>query len=305
MAHSVYGAPPSGSKYPPFKQLESSRSDFDTTASYTLTKTIDPNFTAGQGLNSHPASALAASDSSSFHVIQLGKTDISSAMVYKLLISGIAPRPVALVTTLHENGTPNLAPISWYQMVSHNPAMVMISFGGSEDRRKDSELNIQRTKEFSISASCEFMAEALNFASVDAPPGVSEFALTGLTPVKSKVIQTPRIKESPFSMECQLEEVKKIYSDEGKHTTTLVLGRIKVLHVRKDTINDATGAIDAAKTLPITRIGGLQYARTTVGYELERPKWDIIKDTPEVKQALERGIKPAFENTDPVLEKYP
>ncbi|EPQ28847.1 uncharacterized protein PFL1_03650 [Pseudozyma flocculosa PF-1] len=293
------------SKYPPFKEAEAARPEFDTSASYTLTKTVDPDFKAGQGLNSHPAASAAASDSASYHVIELGKTEISPAMIYKLLISGIAPRPVALVTTLNEDGSPNLAPISWYQMVSHNPATVMISFGGSEDRRKDSELNIGRLGEFSISASCEPMAEALNFASIDSPHGVSEFALTGLTPVKSKTIQTPRIKESPFSMECTVLEEKKLYDANGKHTTTLVLGNIKAIHIRKDTINPQTGAIDAQKTLPITRIGGLQYARTTVGYELERPKWDVVKDTPEVKQALERGVKPVFENTDPILEKYP
>ena len=81
-------------------------------------------------------------------------------------------------------------------MVSHNPPMIMISFGGGEDRRKDSENNIARLQEFSISSSNEPFAEALNYASIDSPPGVSEYALTGLTPVKSKVIKTPRVKVS-------------------------------------------------------------------------------------------------------------
>ncbi|PWZ02677.1 hypothetical protein BCV70DRAFT_4337 [Testicularia cyperi] len=294
-----------GSKYKPFKEEESKRAPFDPSLSYTIAQAPDTNFRAGQGLNSHPASAVFGSDDASFHVIQMGKTDVSAASMYKLMISAIAPRPVALVTTLNEDGSPNLAPISWYQMVSHNPAMVMISFGGSEDRRKDSENNVKRLQEFSVSASSEPYAEALNFASIDCPPGVSEYALTGLTPVKSKVIQTPRVKESPFSMECQVEYIREILNDEGKHTTTMVLGRVKVLHIRKDTIHPDTGAVDASKTLPITRIGGLQYARTSLGYELERPKWDLVKDTPEVKDAMARGPKPFFETKDPILEKYP
>ncbi len=221
------------------------------------------------------------------------------------MISSIAPRPVALVTTLDEDGEPNLAPISWYQMVSQDPPMVMVSFGGGENRRKDSENNIKRLKEFSVSSSSEPYAEALNFASVDCPTGVSEYALSGLTPVKSKVIKTPRVKEAPMSMECELEYVRDIHNDEGKHTTTLVLGRVRVMHIRKDMINPETGAVDASKTLPITRIGGLQYARTSVGYELERPKWSEIKDRPDVQAALEKGPKVWFENKDEVLESHP
>lgn len=305
----TYGVPGAGagggSKYRPFKEEEAKRAEFDTSLSYTLTKAPDVDFKAGQGLNSHPASAYFGADDAEFHVIQVGKTKVSSGTMYKLMISSIAPRPVALVTTLNEDGSPNLAPISWYQMVSHDPAMVMISFGGGENRRKDSENNIKRLKEFSISSSSEPYAEALNFASVDCPTGTSEYALSGLTPVKSKAIHTPRVKEAPMSMECELEYTRDIHNADGKHTTTLVLGRVKVLHVRKDTINPETGAVDASKTLPVTRIGGLQYARTSVGYELERPKWSEIKDRPDVKAALEKGSQPWFENKDEVLDSYP
>ncbi|CBQ67749.1 conserved hypothetical protein [Sporisorium reilianum SRZ2] len=305
----TYGVPGAGagggSKYKPFKEEEAKRPDFDASLSYTLTKAPDVDFKAGQGLNSHPAFAKFGADDAEFHVIQVGKTKVSSSAMYKLLISSIAPRPVALVTTLNEDGSPNLAPISWFQMVSQDPAMVMISFGGSEDRRKDSENNIKRLNEFSVSSSSEPYAEAVNFASVDCPSGVSEYALTGLTPVKSKVIKTPRVKEAPMSLECEVEYIREIHNAEGKHTTTLVLGRVRVLHIRKDTIHPETGAVDASKTLPITRIGGLQYARTSTGYELERPKWDLIKDSPDVKAALARGVKPWFENKDEVLESYP
>lgn len=106
-------------------------------------------------------------------------------------------------------------------------------------------------------------------------------------------------------MECEVEYIRDIHNAEGKHTTTLVLGRVCALHIRKDMINPDTGAVDASKSLPITRIGGLQYARTSVGYELERPKWDDIKDRHDVKTALEQGPKPWFETKDEVLESYP
>ena len=131
-----------------------------------------------------------------------------SGSVNWLITGSVGPRPVALVTTLNEDGSPNLAPISWYQMVSQDPAMVMISFGGSEDRRKDSENNIKRLNEFSISSSSEPYAEALNFASVDCPSGISEYALSGLTPVKSKVIKTPRVKVSHLPLRSSPKETQ-------------------------------------------------------------------------------------------------
>ncbi|KIS71918.1 uncharacterized protein UMAG_11344 [Mycosarcoma maydis] len=305
----TYGVPGAGagggSKYKPFKEEEAKRPEFDPSLSYTLTKAPNVNFEAGQGLNSHPASSKFGADDAEYHVIQIGKTKVSSSTMYKLMVSSIAPRPVALVTTLNEDNSPNLAPISWYQMVSQDPPMVMISFGGGENRRKDNENNIKRLQEFSISSSSEPYAEALNFASVDCPPGISEYALSGLTPVKSKVIKTPRVKEAPMSMECEVEYIREICNAEGKHTTTLVLGRVRVMHLRKDTIHPETGAVDASKTLPVTRIGGLQYARTSVGYELERPKWSEIKDRADVQAALERGPKVWFENKDEVLDSYP
>lgn len=196
----TYGVPGAGagggSKYKPFREEESKRPAFDPALSYTLTKAPDTSFRAGQGLNSHPASSSFGDDNAEFHVIQIGKTKVAPGTMYKLMISSIAPRPVALVTTLNEDGSPNLAPISWYQMVSQDPAMVMVSFGGGENRRKDSENNIKRMQEFSVSSSSEPYAEALNFASVDCPSSVSEYALSGLTPVKSKVIETPRVKVS-------------------------------------------------------------------------------------------------------------
>ncbi|PWN49679.1 hypothetical protein IE53DRAFT_369557 [Violaceomyces palustris] len=293
------------SRYPPFKEAEAAREPFDDSIRFKVTKTKETGFKPGQGLNDHVEAKRFADEEASYNIIQIGKTDVESSYIYKLLISGIVPRPVALVTTLNEEGFPNLAPISWYQMVSHDPPMVMLSFGGTEGRRKDSELNIKRTKEFTISSSNEHIAEALNYASVDCPPGVSEFVLAGLTPIESKVVKTPRVKESPFSMECELDYVREIRNDAGKHTSTMCLGRVKVIHFRKDTVNPVSGAVDPAKAMFVSRMGGLLYSRVISGYELERRKWTDIQDQEEVKSALEKGINKTLECKDPVLERYP
>jgi flavin reductase (DIM6/NTAB) family NADH-FMN oxidoreductase RutF len=49
-----------------------------------------------------------------------------------------------------------------------------------------------------------------SMASIDAPPGVSEWALTGLTPVPSDLVKAPRVGESAFAMECTLEHMHDV-----------------------------------------------------------------------------------------------
>jgi flavin reductase (DIM6/NTAB) family NADH-FMN oxidoreductase RutF len=44
-----------------------------------------------------------------------------------------------------------------------------------------------------------------SYAAIDCPPDVSEWELTGLTPVPSDVVKAPRVGESAFCMECTLE----------------------------------------------------------------------------------------------------
>lgn len=83
---------------------------------------------------------------------------------------------------------------------------------------KDSYQNILSTNEFVVSMISETFLEAANYTSVDAPPSVSEWALAGLTPVKSSLVGPPRVGESVFSMECTLKHSWEVTDDEGKET---------------------------------------------------------------------------------------
>ncbi|KDN48427.1 hypothetical protein K437DRAFT_255533 [Tilletiaria anomala UBC 951] len=304
---------------PPFKETEASRPSFDASLSSSFSKSQAPDvdWKPGQGTNdTHEAP-------SKYHykIIVPGKTEIGPMDMYKLMLGGISPRPVALVTTKSKEGQLNLCPVSWYQMLSHNPPLVMLSFGGDQGRRKDSEVNIEATGEFTISSASEPYAEALNYSSIDAPHGTSEYALTGLTPVASRLVSPPRVKEAPFSMECKLDFRREYYADgsgvssltheaangqgKGGLTTVIVVARVVVLHVREDCLNE-DGSVNMAQMLPLTRVSGMLYTRTTHGFELVRPKWDEVKDTPEVQAALKREVTvvpPDFE--DPILLSYP
>lgn len=137
------------SRHPPFAEVQASRPAFEVDT-FSKTKTFDPEWKPGQGLNSHPASkdfAAAAEGDIPFKVVQPGVTKMGPRDVYKILIGAVSPRPVAMVGTYGEDGTPNLAPISFYQVVCHNPPLLMVSFGGPGYTRKDSEVNIKRSQE--------------------------------------------------------------------------------------------------------------------------------------------------------------
>lgn len=204
------------------------------------------------------------------------------------------------------DGTPNLAPVSWYQMISNDPALVMISFGGKRERLKDSEENILRSKQFTISSSSERYAEAVNFASINAPTGTSEFVLTGLTPVPAVMIHAPRVGEAPFSMELEVDHTHQWNDEKGNLTTTMVIGKVKLIHVREDII-DETGGINIKALRPISRFSGTTYGRNVVGYDLTIPNWNEYKDDPSIQTAIEKGPKKpkANANKATILKKFP
>lgn len=140
------------SHHPPFAEAQAKLPPLEVDA-FQKTQTLDPMWAPGSGLTaSHPASAhfaAAARGEVPFRVVQPGVTDMEPRMIYKILIGAVAPRPVAMVGTVGEDGVYNLAPISFYQVVCSDPPLVMIAFGGPgfHGTRKDSEGNIRRTQE--------------------------------------------------------------------------------------------------------------------------------------------------------------
>lgn len=191
---------------------------------------------------------------------------------------------------------------------------------------------------FSPSFRSEPFVEALNFASVDAPQEQSEYALAGLTPVSSKLVQPPYVGESPFAMECKVDFTKEYDNAQGQHTTTLVIARVVMIHVREDCIKDG-GLVshrrkeafqlnirvwfirksdfalpwsshllqfylkwsqDPSKSLLVTRFGGMLYARSTEGFELQRPKFSDLSR----EDQSHRKVEVVDRNTE-ILKKFP
>ncbi|BGP52793.1 hypothetical protein JCM8202v2_000350 [Rhodotorula sphaerocarpa] len=207
--------------------------------------------------------------------------------LYKMMIS--TPRPIGFLSTINGEGERNLAPFSYFNIVSHDPPCVMASFTHpNENELKGSCENILETKEFVANLISEPFVEAANYTSIDAPKGVSEWPLSGLTPIESKTIKPPRVGESAFSMECVLEHHYHLFNDAGKRTGTVVLGRIKMFHVRSDLLDDSM-IVDTDRLQPVSRLGGITYGRTTAVYETPRPVFEKEKEREEVQKLLAKA----------------
>lgn len=284
------------SHHPPFKQVEGSRPEFDAKQQWSWTKTPSPEWTVGSGANgveSLPGVKEGLWDGTQpegrFREVDPAKEE-AKGKLYKMLISAITPRPIGFISTVNAKGETNLAPFSYFNVVSHDPAVVMVSFSHPNgDEMKGTCENILTTKEFSANIISEPFIEAANYTSIDAPKGVSEWPLSGLTPVPSKMIKPARVGESGFSMECVLEHSYDLKNDKGVRTGTVVLGRVKLFHARSDLIDGESLIVDTNKLMPVSRLGGITYARTTQAFELPRPVFDKEKERDEVKKLLAKA----------------
>ncbi|ODO07382.1 flavoprotein oxygenase [Cryptococcus wingfieldii CBS 7118] len=279
-------------KHQPFKEVEATRPDFHSDVDPSFTKTPNPDFKPGQGLNNLPSAG-------DFSPTEKGWKSIipeneAGADVYKMMISAITPRPIAFVSSLGDDGKANLAPISYFNAVSHDPPTIMISIaaGQRSDGLKDTSHNIKDTKEFCVSIISEPFIEAANYTSIDAPPEVDEWALSGLTQRSSETVSPPHVAESAFSMECEVSHWHDLVGSQGKTTSSVILGRIKRFQVREFVVDpEDPMKIRTEQLRPVSRLGGISYSRSTQILELPRPVWKQVQDTPEVKEALEQGAK--------------
>ncbi|RSH86027.1 uncharacterized protein EHS24_004226 [Apiotrichum porosum] len=168
----------------PFKEAEASRPDFDSSATPFFTKTPQPDWKPGGGLNDLPSAQEFKPENATWRSIDPDTHDKTA--MYKMMISAIQPRPIAFVSTLSPDGAANLAPISFFNMVAPDPPTVMISVSTKGGALKDTNLNIKNLKEFAVSIISEPFLEAANYTAVDAPAGVDEWALSGLTKRESE-----------------------------------------------------------------------------------------------------------------------
>jgi flavin reductase (DIM6/NTAB) family NADH-FMN oxidoreductase RutF len=269
--------------HPDFSKVQASRPDFPK-RDFQFIKTVKPEWTYGSGGNDGGASLEKN------HIdIQPYEEGRQAAQNYKLLISGIVPRPIGFLSTRSKDGsTTNLSPFSYTQVINHDPPIFIVGFAGGMDNAKDSLRNLIESKECSINIISEHFIEAANATSIDAPYGVSEWALSGLHPAPCKDVRCSRVKESVFSIEGRLVDTREFESraTPGKKAGVMAIIEGIRFWVREDAIDETRSLIDPSILRPMSRLGGISYGRTIEGLEIPRPVMAEEKRAGKVDESL-------------------
>jgi flavin reductase (DIM6/NTAB) family NADH-FMN oxidoreductase RutF len=193
--------------------------------------------------------------------------DLSPGQRYKLLAGLIVPRPIALVTSLDAAGNLNAAPYSFFNCFGSDPALVILNVADRTDASpKDSAANAQTAGRFVVNLVDEAMAERMNAASADYPPGVSEPAAVGLATEACPGSDVPRLAESPASFACDLHSIQMI------GLNRLVIGEVTHAAVREGIVDVAKLHVDVEQLQMVGRMSPPGwYCRTTDRFELDRP----------------------------------
>lgn len=183
-------------------------------------------------------------------------------MLHACLLGGIAPRPIAFVSTVNAQGQVNLAPFSYFNVFSANPPLVIFSPArrGRDATTKHTWDNVQEVGEVVVNLVDHALVHACSLASTDYPEGVDEFVKTGLTAVPSEEVKPPRVGESPVQLECKVVKLESLGDHGG--AGQLVFAEIVRMHFRSDVLNE-DGVPDAVKLDLVGRCGGAHYVRAS------------------------------------------
>jgi flavin reductase (DIM6/NTAB) family NADH-FMN oxidoreductase RutF len=188
--------------------------------------------------------------------------------IYKMLIGMVVPRPIAFVSTVSRDGIRNLAPFSFFTVVSANPPVICFApMRNSRGLMKDTLRNIEETREFTVNVVSEEFVQQMNMCSGEYGPEIDEFEISRLTPVASDLVAPPRVGESKASMECKLLQI--VEASAQPLGGSLVLGEVLRFHVADAVIENFRVDPDALNA--VGRMGGPAYTRTKDRFDIARP----------------------------------
>jgi flavin reductase (DIM6/NTAB) family NADH-FMN oxidoreductase RutF len=162
----------------------------------------------------------------------------------------IAPRPIGWISSRDAKGNINLAPYSFFNAFCYKPPII----GFSSTNWKDSAGNIQETGEFVWNLATKDLAQQMNATAAHVARDVNEFNVAGLTAVPCKLVNVPRVAESPVAFECKLTEIVQLKGANGEKAQAWVtFGEVVAVHIDKAMIKD--GVYQTAWAKPIVRAG--------------------------------------------------
>lgn len=197
---------------------------------------------------------------------------ISQNELHRLILGGIAPRPIALASTIDNDGVANLSPFSFFNAFGVNPSTIIFSPSrrARNNTTKDTYENLKLVPEVCINAVTYNMVEQISLASAEFPKGINEFDKAGFTMVESEKIRPLRVLESPVQWECVVRDI--IETGTGGGAANLVICEVLLVHVDERILTPAN-SIDPTLVDLVGRMGGEYYVRANGGalFEVAKP----------------------------------
>lgn len=187
---------------------------------------------------------------------------------YKLLIGSIIPRPVAVVSTQSADGIVNIAPFSFFNIVSSEPVILSLAIQRKDGELKDTARNLLATKEAVVHILDQTNVQEANKTAALLPADQSELTVSGFTTTTSKTIVVPGLKEANVRLETILHQHVPIKKDQ-QTTADLLLLEVVGYQIAEDVYQD--GKIDPRALQAVSRLAGNSYATIGEIFDIKRP----------------------------------
>jgi flavin reductase (DIM6/NTAB) family NADH-FMN oxidoreductase RutF len=176
--------------------------------------------------------------------------------LHSILLSAVAPRPIAFASTRDKEANPPLMIFSPARRVRDNTT-------------KHTLQNVMEHPEVVINVVNFNMVEQMSLASTEYDKGINEFLKAGFTQLEGEYVSIPRIAEAPVAFECAVDQVIET-GDQGG-AGNLVICRVLNVIIQEEYL-DEKDALDLQKLDLVGRMGGNYYVRASGNALFEIPK---------------------------------
>jgi flavin reductase (DIM6/NTAB) family NADH-FMN oxidoreductase RutF len=204
-------------------------------------------------------------------MLTINPKEIPTSKLHGYLLSAVAPRPIALASTIDKKGNPNLSPFSFFNVFSANPPILIFSPARRvrDNTTKHTLENVRQVKEVVVNVVNYDIVHQMSLSSTEYAQGVNEFKKAGFTMLQSDIVKPFRVAESPVQFECKVIEIISLGNEGG--AGNLVICEVVKLHICEDVL-DENQAINQQKLDLVARAGGSFYSRAKNGFfEIPKP----------------------------------
>ncbi len=198
-------------------------------------------------------------------------TDTATGIFHSYMLSVVAPRPIAFVSSIDKGGKVNLSPFSFFNAFGSNPATLVFSPARRvrDNTTKHTLENVQEHAEVVINIVNYNMVEQMSLASTEYDKGVNEFIKAGFTEAPSVKVKPPRVAEAPAAFECKVQQIISMGARGG--AANLVICEVILAHFQDDIFDGES--ISPQRLDAVARMGGDWYCRAQGDalFQLEKP----------------------------------